>query len=176
MGPTPTDRGKPGTTRHLIVDRQGIPLTSLLTGANRHDSIVFDALLDAVPAIRGPSGQRRRRPPRLHADKAYDIRRCREALSRRHIKIRIARKGVDASDRLRRHHLVVDRLDTRRVMSSRVSGSSASTLEGRYPRSTIPIRVVAAKADLTASPPPLALCLLDRSRTLRAPWAIFPDA
>ncbi len=109
MGPTPTDRGKPGTTRHLIVERQGIPLTSLLTGANRHDRIVFDALLDAVPAIRGPSGQRRRRPVRLHADKTYDIRRCREALHRRHIKVRIARKGVEASDRLGRHRWVIER-------------------------------------------------------------------
>jgi len=70
VGPTPTDRGKPGTTRHLIVDRGGIPLASLLTGANRHDRIVFDDVLDAVPAIRGPSGQRRRRclePPFLNA-------------------------------------------------------------------------------------------------------------
>ncbi len=108
MGPTPTDRGKPGITRHLIFDRGGIPLASLLTGANRHDSIVFDALLDAVPAIRGPSGQRRR-PVRLHADKTYDIRRCREALHRHHIKVRIARKGVEASDRLGRHRWVIER-------------------------------------------------------------------
>ncbi len=35
--------------------------------------------------------------------------RCRQALTRRHIKVRIARKGVDASDRLGRHRWVVER-------------------------------------------------------------------
>src|SRR6187549_1111974 len=37
-GPNPTDRGKPGSKRHLVVDRQGIPLAVLLTAANVHDS------------------------------------------------------------------------------------------------------------------------------------------
>src|SRR5947209_10545606 len=40
-GPNPTDRGKPGSKRHLVVDRQGIPLAVLLTAANVHDSTVF---------------------------------------------------------------------------------------------------------------------------------------
>ena len=31
-GPNPTDRGKPGSKRHLVVDRTGIPLAALLTG------------------------------------------------------------------------------------------------------------------------------------------------
>jgi hypothetical protein len=30
-GPHPTDRGKPGTQRHLVVDRRGIPLAVVLT-------------------------------------------------------------------------------------------------------------------------------------------------
>ena len=109
MGPNPTDRGKPGTKRHLITDRQGIPLAALLTGANRHDSLVFDALIDAVPPIKRPSGQRRKRPTKLHADKGYDYPRCRQALTRRHIKSRIARKGVESRDRLGRHRWVVER-------------------------------------------------------------------
>ena len=109
MGPNPTDRGKAGTKRHVITERQGIPLAALLTAANRHESVVFEALLDAVPPITCPSGQRRRRPAKVHADKAYDIPRCRRALTRRHIKVRIARKGRDASQRLGRHHWVVER-------------------------------------------------------------------
>jgi transposase len=108
-GPDPTNRGKPGTKRHLVVDRRGTPLAVCLTGANRHDSMVFEELLDAIPPIRRPSGQRRRRPVKLHADKAYDIPRCRQALSRRHIKIRIARKGIETSTRLGRHRWVVER-------------------------------------------------------------------
>jgi len=92
-----------------VVDRRGTPLAALLTGANRHDSVPFEDLLDAIPPIRRPSGQRRRRPAKLHADKAYDGRACRAALSRRHIKVRIARKGVESSQRLGRHRWVVER-------------------------------------------------------------------
>jgi transposase len=109
VGPNPTDRGKPGTKRHLIVDRQGIPLATLLTGANRHDSMVFEKLIDAIPPITQPSGQRRKRPHKLHGDKAYDLPRCRRALTRRKIKVRIARKGIDSSARLGQHRWVVER-------------------------------------------------------------------
>lgn len=109
MGPHPTDRGKAGTPRPLITDRQGVSLAALLTAANRHDTVPFEDLLDAVPPIRCPSGQRRTRPAKLHADKAYDIPRCRRALSRRHIKVRIARKGTDSSARLGQHRWGVER-------------------------------------------------------------------
>jgi transposase len=92
-----------------VVDRAGIPLASLLTAANRHDSMVFEALGEAIPAIKTPAGRRRKRPRKLHADKGYDIPRCRQALSRRHIRVRIARKGIDSSQRLGRHRWVVER-------------------------------------------------------------------
>jgi IS5 family transposase len=92
-----------------VVERTGLPLAAQLSGAHRHDSMIFDALLDAIPPITIPAGQRRERPAQLHADKAYDIPRCRQALRRRHIKIRIARKGTDSSQRLGRHCWVVAR-------------------------------------------------------------------
>lgn len=92
-----------------MVDRAGIPLAVLLTGANRHESVVFDALLDAIPLIKQANGRRRKRPLKLHADKGYDYPRCRKALSRRHIKIRIARKGIESSARLGRYRWVVER-------------------------------------------------------------------
>ena len=92
-----------------MVDRNGTPLAFCLTGANRHDSVPFEALIDAVPPIRRPAGQRRKRPAKLHADKAYDSRRCRRALTRRRIKVRIARKGIDSSERLGRHRWAVER-------------------------------------------------------------------
>ena len=84
-------------------------MAKLLTGANRHDSAVFEELLDAVPPIKQPNGRWRKRPDKVHADKAYDIPRCRQALSQRHIRIRIARKGRDSSARLGRHRWVVER-------------------------------------------------------------------
>jgi len=93
----------------VIVDRQGVPLATHLTGANRHDSAVFEDLLDAIRPIRRPRGRPRHRPGKLHADKAYDIPRCRRALRHRHIRGRIARKGIDSSQRLGRHRWVVER-------------------------------------------------------------------
>ena len=46
-----------------------------LTGANRHDSAMLAPTLDAVPSVRsGKRGRPRRRPAKLHADKAYDNR------------------------------------------------------------------------------------------------------
>jgi len=50
-----------------------------------------------------------KRPEKLDADKGYDFPRCREALRRRGIKGRIARRGVDSSEKLDRHRWVVER-------------------------------------------------------------------
>ena len=93
----------------MIGDRGGIPLATRLTGANRHDSLVFEELIDAVPPIKQPSGQRRKRPAKLHADKAYAIPRCRQFLHRRRIGVRIARKGINSSQRLGRHRWGIER-------------------------------------------------------------------
>ncbi|WP_115617498.1 IS5 family transposase [Chromobacterium vaccinii] len=108
-GPNPTDRGKCGSKRHIIVDRRGLPLALSITGANRHDSMVFETLVDAIPAVPGLPGRPRQKPYKLYADKGYDYRRCREHLSRRGILVRIARRGVESSERLGRHRWVVER-------------------------------------------------------------------
>ena len=66
--------------------------------------------LDAVPGVRsGKQGRPRKRPEKLHADKAYDSQRCRRECCARGIMTRIARKGVDSSARLGRHRWVVER-------------------------------------------------------------------
>jgi len=92
-----------------VVDRRGLPLAAGLTGAARPDATVFEALLAAIPAIRQANGRRRKRPQKRHADKGYDVRRCRRFLSRRGIGVRIARKGVEDKARLGRHRWVVER-------------------------------------------------------------------
>ena len=56
-GPNPTDRGRLGTKRHLVTDRNGIPIAFVLTGANTHDSMPFEDLLDRIPSIRGKTGR-----------------------------------------------------------------------------------------------------------------------
>jgi len=71
--------------------------------------MVLEDLLDAIPPIKTPAGRRRKRPDKGHGDKGYDYPRCRSALSQRHITVRIARKGIDSSQRLGRHRWVVER-------------------------------------------------------------------
>ena len=93
----------------MVVDGGGLPLSLLVTGANTNDSVVFEALLEDIPAVRTPAGQRRCRPDKVHADKAYDHRGCRSYLTRRGIKVRIARRGVESSDRLGRHRWKAER-------------------------------------------------------------------
>lgn len=80
-----------------------------VTGANRHDSVVFEDLVDAMPAVRGKRGRPLRRPAKLHADKGYDSARCRDHLKRRGIQDRIARRSIERNDRLGRHRWVVER-------------------------------------------------------------------
>jgi transposase len=82
----------------------------MLTAANVHDSMVFEELLDGIEPIKGPGrGRPRRRPEKPHADKAYDDKKCKEALRRRAIKSRIARKGIESTEKLGRHRWVVER-------------------------------------------------------------------
>jgi IS5 family transposase len=99
-GANPTDKGKKGTKRHLVSDRKGVPLAVALTAANVHDSMVFEELIDALGPIKGPGrGRPSKRPEKLHADKAYDDKKCKGALRRRGIKSRIARKGIERAPR-----------------------------------------------------------------------------
>lgn len=109
-GPNPTDRGKAGEKHHLIVDRNGIPLAApIVTPANENDSVPFHRVLDSIRPIRQRRGRPRRRPAKVHADKAYDHRRCRIACRVRGIVPRIARRGIESSERLGRFRWVVER-------------------------------------------------------------------
>jgi hypothetical protein len=59
--------------------------------------MLLEAVVDAVPAVKGPRGRPgrpRKRPTKLHLDKGYDYPRCRKALRRRGITPRIARRGI----------------------------------------------------------------------------------
>ena len=108
-GPNPTDRGKKGSKIHLIVDRRGLPLSLGISAANLHDSQALIPLVRGIPPIRSRRGPRRRRPGKLHGDKGYDYRHLRRWLSSRGIRHRLARKGIESSQRLGRHRWVVER-------------------------------------------------------------------
>jgi IS5 family transposase len=92
------------------VDARGTPLGVRLSAANCHDSRMPAATLDAVPGVRtGRRARPRCRPDKLHADKDYDHHRCRRECRARNITPRIARRGLDSSERLGRYRWVVER-------------------------------------------------------------------
>ena len=106
------DRPEPDRPRQARVQvppagrPQRHPLAVGLSAATTHDSVLLEAMVDAVPAIRGPCGRPgrpRKRPAKLHGDKGYDYPRCRRALRHRGITPRIARRGIESSQRLGRH-------------------------------------------------------------------------
>ncbi|MFF7705721.1 IS5 family transposase [Streptomyces lydicus] len=108
-GPNPTDRGKLESKIHVICDRNGLPISVGISGANLHDSQVLIPLMRGIPPIRSRYGPRRRRPAKLHADKGYDFDHLRNWLRRRQIVPRIARHGIEPSGHLGRHRWVVER-------------------------------------------------------------------
>ena len=108
-GPSPVDRGKPGSKIHVLSDRSGLPLSLALSAANTNDAFALQPLVRAVPAVRSRRGPRRRKPAKLHADKACDQADLRAWVRGRGIAVRIARKGTETSDRLGRHRWVIER-------------------------------------------------------------------
>jgi putative transposase len=70
IGPNPTDRGKAGTKKSLLVEAAGGPLAVVVAGANVHDTKLLAPTLAAVivprpaPTVEGPQ--------HLCLDKAYD--------------------------------------------------------------------------------------------------------
>ncbi|MFD7124953.1 IS5 family transposase [Streptomyces anulatus] len=108
-GPNPTDRGKTGSKIHLLTDCNGLRLSVGLSGSNTHDSQGLEPLVRGIPPIRSRRGPRRRRPAKLHGDKGYDYPHLRKWLRGRNITPRIARRGIESSERLGRHLRVVER-------------------------------------------------------------------
>ena len=61
-GPSPVNRGKPGSRHHVLTDGEGTPLAVLTTGGNVPDISMAVELVDAVPPI---ARTRRSAPPPL---------------------------------------------------------------------------------------------------------------
>jgi hypothetical protein len=70
--PNPTDRGKPGTKKSLLVDAEGGPLGVTIEGAKVHDSKLLKETLEAVVVGRPEASEET--PQNLCLDKGYDIR------------------------------------------------------------------------------------------------------
>jgi transposase len=80
-----------------------------ISAANLNDHLTLEDMVDGVQPIRQPIGRPWKRPSKLHGDKGYDYRQCRELLRQRNITPRIARKDIESSKRLGRHRYVIER-------------------------------------------------------------------
>jgi IS5 family transposase len=85
------DRAKRGIKRSTVVDATGIPLGSVVTPANRHDSPLLDVALDALETL-GELPDR----ASVHLDRGYDSKATRERLQERGLLAEISKKGKPA--------------------------------------------------------------------------------
>ena len=109
--PQPASATHPPQAPHPLVDAHGLPLNTLISAADRHDSLLVEPIQDSMPTIRrGGRGRPRSRPVKLHVGKDYDNPRVRRYPRRRGIAARIARIGRDSGARLGRHGRVVERI------------------------------------------------------------------
>ncbi len=93
-GPSPVDRRKSGSKRHVLVDGRGTPLAICLTKVNRNDDKECLPLLDAIPPLVGPTGGRpRRKPEVVLGDAAYGTRANRSGAAARGIQPLLSWRG-----------------------------------------------------------------------------------
>lgn len=93
-GPNPTDRRKPGSKHHLLVEAKGLPLVATITGANRPDGEQQIPMIDAIPPLAGKVGRPRRKPDCVQGDRAYHSRARVAALRERGIAPVLAKRGA----------------------------------------------------------------------------------
>ncbi|MEU2791207.1 IS5 family transposase [Streptomyces sp. NPDC007100] len=109
-GPSPVDRRKPGTKMHLLSDANKLPLAVVISAANIHDSDGLKPTVAGLHTQHDPHRGRYFKPQRLYADKAYDVPILRRWLWGKHIGVRVARKGIESSERLGRRRWVIERI------------------------------------------------------------------
>ena len=69
--------GKKGTKRHTLVEEHGLPLSIVVTGANRHDVTQVEAVLSS--RVRKPRGRKKQN---LCADAGYDSKKALEVMQK----------------------------------------------------------------------------------------------
>src|SRR4051794_3360651 len=74
-GNNPTDRSKLGTKRHILTDKQGIPLSAAISSASTHDikavtDVIDNSVIKRAPVLDKPK-ERRQKKHNLCLDKAY---------------------------------------------------------------------------------------------------------
>ncbi|MFI6350725.1 transposase [Streptomyces sp. NPDC050560] len=94
---------------HVLSDANGLPLLVGVSVGNTHDSEGPKPMVEGHQTRHDPHRGRHFKPQRLHADKAYDRADLRKWLRGKRIGVRIARKGIESSERLGRRRWVIER-------------------------------------------------------------------
>ena len=109
-------RGGFGTKIHLACDKNGVPLSVVITGGQVHDSTQVESVLNKIRIPRKGRGRPKTRPAKVAADKAYSMPRIRRHLIARAIKSVIPRKSNQQDGRARfekavyRNRNIIERL------------------------------------------------------------------
>ena len=99
-GKNPTDRGKLGVKRSVLIDGRGVPLAATVDGANVHDQKLLGATLDGVAVTRPAVSPYRRQ--HLCLDKGYAGEPIKQEVRRRGYIPHVPAKGAPASTNHRR--------------------------------------------------------------------------
>jgi IS5 family transposase len=86
-----------------------VPLSIILTGANRHNITQLLPLIDAIPAIRGIRGRPLQKPQVVYADRGYDSEPHRQRLRDRGINPILAKRRTVHGSGLGKYRWVVER-------------------------------------------------------------------
>lgn len=81
----------------LLVDARGLPLSIIVTGANRHDVTQLEPVLDTVAVARPKASTRA--PQHLCADAGFAGQPAEQAMRKRHYIPHVRPRGVEASER-----------------------------------------------------------------------------
>ncbi len=82
-GHNPTDRSKLGSKRHILTDKNGIPLSTFITSANTHDVTVAIDTVDSMVLKRSSSKLNDRKKQNLCLDKAYHSKEIEQGIIKR---------------------------------------------------------------------------------------------
>ena len=93
-GTTPPIGEKKGSKRSLLVDGAGVPLSLIVSGANRHDVKLLAITLDSIVVVRPKTSRRRRQ--NLCADKGYAGRPAAQAMQQRGYTPHVRQRGEEA--------------------------------------------------------------------------------
>jgi putative transposase len=96
LAATPRIGEKKGSKRHLLVDGRGVPLSILVTGANRHDVSQLEAVLDGI-IIERPNHEDLKQ--NLCADKGYTGAPAIKAIKERHYLPHIKQRGEEIEEK-----------------------------------------------------------------------------